>query len=327
MRWLVLVLALLVGTRSTASQTNTHWAFQPAVRPTLPAASAARVTENAIDRFILAALEQKKLTPSPEADRRTLIRRVYFDLTGLPPTPDEVSAFAEDRDPAAYERLIDRLLASPRYGERWARHWLDVVHFGESHGYDKDKIRLHAWPYRDYVIRSFNQDKPYSRFVQEQLAADVLFPGDPSLIPALGFAAAGPFNQSALVEQVDGTDCRKIALNLDRDDMVGSLAATFLSVTVHCARCHEHKFDPISQRDYYRLQAVFAGVGRAERPIETDPAVAAPRRDWLRRLALLDGDNRVTAFSPAERQALAGAQIAWEKAVGEQAARWQVLTK
>jgi hypothetical protein len=222
---------------------------------------------------------------------------------------------------------VDRLLASPRYGERWARHWLDVAHYGESNGFGMDRPRFNAWPYRDYLIRAFNSDKPYARFVQEQLAADVLFPDDPTVIPALGFAAAGPFNQSALVEQVEGTDCRKIALNLDRDDMVASVAATFLSVTVHCARCHEHKFDPISQQDYYRLQAVFAGVGRAERPYETDLAVAALRKEWLRKQALLSTKDWTQAFSAEELQALAAAQTAWEKQALAQQGQWRVLTK
>ncbi len=139
-------------------------------------------------------MREKYLTPSPEADRRTLIRRLTYDLHGLPPTPEEVAAFGADPSPDAYERLVDRLLASPRYGERWGRHWLDVVHFGETHGYDKDKVRPNAWPYRDYVINAFNSDKPYTRFVEEQMAGDVLFPDDPQAIVATGFIAAGPWD-------------------------------------------------------------------------------------------------------------------------------------
>jgi hypothetical protein len=220
---------------------------------------------------------------------------------------------------------VGRLLASPRYGERWARHWLDVVHYGESNGFGMDRPRFNAWPYRDYLIHAFNEDIPYARFVQQQLAADVLYPGDPTVIPALGFAAAGPFNQSALVEQVDGTDCRKIALNLDRDDMVASVASTFLSTTVHCARCHDHKFDPISQRDYYRLQAVFAGVGRAERPYETDIKVAAQRRDWQLKQALLNDGRWNEAFSAEELKLLAAAQAVWEKVIRSKTTEWHVL--
>ena len=158
--------------------------------------------------------------------------------------------------------LVDRLLASPRYGERWGRHWLDVVHFGESHGYDKDKPRPNAWPYRDYVIRSLNADKPYDRFVAEQLAGDVLSPDDPQATVATGFIAAGPWDFVGHVELREGTVDKDIARSNDRDDMVANAMSTFTSLTVHCARCHNHKFDPIRQEDYYALQAVFAGVDR-----------------------------------------------------------------
>jgi mono/diheme cytochrome c family protein len=299
------------------------WSLKPIVRPAVPKIAA----PTSIDAFVLAKLRDKGLRPSKEADRRTLIRRLTFDLHGLPPTPEEIDGFVKDTQSHAYEKLVDRLLASPRYGERWARHWRDVVHYGESNGFGMDRPRFNAWPYRDYVIRAFNNDKPYARFVQEQIAADVLFPDEPAAIPALGFGAAGPFNQSALVEQVDGTDCRKIAQNLDRDDMVTSVASTFLSVTVHCARCHQHKFDPISQRDYYRMQAVFAGVGRAERPYEPDSVVAARRKDLLRKQALLEKDSSGQVFSPEELKTIAAAQAAWEKTVLEPASQWQVLAK
>ena len=218
------------------------------------------------------------MSPSPEADRRTLIRRLSFDLTGLPPTPEEVADFLRDKDKRAYENLADRLLASPRYGERWARHWLDTVHYGETHGYDKDKPRLNAWPYRDYVIRSLNADKPYSRFVEEQLAGDVLFPDEPDGVVALGFIAAGPWDFVGHVElPIQKTD-GLIARYNDRDDMVMTTISTFQSLTVHCARCHDHKFDPITQKDYYSLQAVFAGVDRADRAFDSDQRVAIERR-------------------------------------------------
>ena len=155
------------------------WAFRPLTRPPLPAVASRAWVRTPIDAFILGRLEAERLHPGPEADRRTLIRRLTFDLHGLPPTPEEIDAFLADDAPDAYEKLVDRLLASPRYGERWGRHWLDVVHYGDTHGYDKDKRRDHAWPYRDYVIRSFNEDVPYARFVREQIAGDVLEPGDP----------------------------------------------------------------------------------------------------------------------------------------------------
>ena len=255
-----------------------HWAFKTAVRSPIPKVANAAWTRNALDNFVLARLEAERLAPSKEADRVTLIRRLSFDLTGLPPTPREVEQFLGDPTPNAYEKLVDRLLNSPRYGERWARHWLDVVHFGESHGYDKDKPRLNAWPYRDYVIRSFNEDKPYSRFVQEQLAGDALFPDDADGVVALGFIAAGPWDYVGHVELPESKTDGLIARYNDRDDMVMNTMSTFLSLTVHCARCHDHKFDPISQEDYYHLQAVFAGVDRANRPYDADTKVAARRR-------------------------------------------------
>ncbi|MEK6248294.1 MAG: DUF1549 domain-containing protein, partial [Planctomycetales bacterium] len=190
------------------------WSLRPLVKPLLPTSAGGQLfadnnwTRNAIDVFVYARLQEQGLAPAAEADRRTLIRRIFFDLVGLPPSPEEVDRFAVDPDPEAYEKLVDRLLDSPRYGERWARHWLDVVHYGETHGYDKDKPRLNAWPYRDYVIRSFNQDKPYARFVQEQVAGDILFPGTVDGIEALGFIAAGPWDHVGHAEvpetKIDG---------------------------------------------------------------------------------------------------------------------------
>jgi len=255
------------------------WSLRPIAKPAAPDTG----DKNPLDRFIHAKLAGHKLTPSPEADRRTLIRRVTYDLHGLPPSPDETDAFAADNSPDAYERLVDRLLASPRYGERWARHWLDVAHYGDSHGYDKDKPRPNAWPYRDYVIRAFNQDKPYSRFVREQLAGDILYPDDPDGLIATGFIAAGPWDFVGHQELREKTTDKKITRTLDRDDMVTSAMSTFASMTVHCARCHDHKFDPIPQEDYYSVQAVFAGVDRADRPFDRDPAVYARRRALLAR--------------------------------------------
>jgi hypothetical protein len=262
------------------------WSFKPAARISMPAVRSGW-PRNDLDRFTFAKLERENLSPSPEADRRTLVRRVTFDLIGLPPTPGEVRAFLADPSTNAYEKVVERLLASARYGEHWARHWLDTVHYGETHGYDKDKPRPNAWPYRDYVIEAFNSDKPYSRFVEEQLAADVLFPDEPQLIPALGFIAAGPWDFVGHVElpitKTDGL----IARYNDRDDMVMNTMSTFQSLTVHCARCHDHKFDPITQRDYYGLQAVFSGVDRADRPFDSDAGIAKQRREFASRLAEL----------------------------------------
>ncbi|MFO0919950.1 MAG: DUF1553 domain-containing protein, partial [Planctomycetaceae bacterium] len=221
------------------------------------------------------------LKPSAEADRRTLYRRLSFDLIGLPPDPDDIDAFVADPDPLAYEKLVDRLLASPQYGERWARHWLDVVHYGDTHGYDKDKPRPNAWPYRDYVIRSLNADKPYARFVQEQLAGDVLWPDTEDGITATGFIAAGPWDFIGHAELPETKLDGKIARLLDRDDMVTNTLNTFCSLTVQCARCHNHKFDPVTQTDYYRLQAVFAALDRADRRYDADPQLARTRADLL----------------------------------------------
>ena len=268
------------------------WSLAPLKRPPLPQVKNAAWPRTPVDAFILKSLEDKQLAPAAEADRRTLIRRLSFDLHGLPPTPEEIDAFERDVSPRAYEDLVDRLLASPRYGERWGRHWLDVVHFGESHGYDKDKPRENAWPYRDYVIAALNADTPYGRFIEEQIAGDVLFPQRPQAIAATGFIAAGPWDFVGHVELREGTVDKDIARSNDRDDMVANAASTFLSLTVHCARCHDHKFDPIRQADYYRLQAVFAGVDRADRPFDPDPQLAARRRELAEKKQSLEARQK-----------------------------------
>lgn len=259
------------------------WSLRPLQNPTVPTLPPTidSLARNDLDRFLLARLTEQALSFSPEADRRTLIRRLYFDLIGLPPTPQEVEQFAADPDPLAYEKLVDRLLDSPRYGEQWARHWLDVVQYGDSHGYDKDKPRPNAWPYRDYVVRAFNSDKPYTRFVQEQLAGDRLWPESPDALVATGFISAGPWDFIGHAEvpetKVDG----QVARNLDRDNMVSSTLNTFMSLTVQCARCHHHKFDPVTMQDYYALQAVFAAIDRADRGYDPDPQVAQQRAQLL----------------------------------------------
>ena len=258
------------------------WSLQLLQRTTIPQVPTPAWSRNPVDHFVLARLADKMLTPSPEAGRRKLVRRLVFDLLGLPPTPSQVETFLADPAPDAYERLVDRLLASPRYGERWARHWLDVAHYADTHGYDKDKMRHHAWPYRDYVIRSFNGDKPYGRFVLEQIAGDVLWPDTVDGITATGFIAAGPWDLIGHAEipetKIDG----RIARNLDRDDMVSSTLNTFCSTTIQCARCHNHKFDPITQEHYYSLQSVFAALDRANRLYDVKPETAT-RRASLKR--------------------------------------------
>lgn len=271
------------------------WAFKPLVKPAVPLTrgdSSPNPRRNAIDVMVEARLREYHAAPAPEADARTLIRRLSYDLIGLPPSPEEVEAFVHEQSSSDaaqceknYEALVDRLLASPRYGERWARHWLDLVHYGETHGYDKDKPRLNAWPYRDYVIRAFNQDKPYARFVEEQIAGDVLHPGTADSIVALGFIAAGPWDLIGHAEVPESKIDGKIARHLDRDDMVQNTMGAFTSLTVGCAQCHNHKFDPISQEDYYSLQAVFAALDRADRKYFADP-------ELTKRYTALEGKQR-----------------------------------
>ncbi len=269
------------------SRSRDHWAYQPLLPVQVPEVKEESWPHTPIDHFILARLEEEGLGPSEEADRHTLLRRVTLDLTGLQPTPEEYRSFQEERSPDAFARVVDRLLASPRYGERWARHWMDVVHYADSQGHDQDRPRENSWPYRDYLIRSFNEDKPYARFVEEQLAGDVLFPDDPRATVATGFIATGPFDESSMIFIVDDTEDKKQAQNLDRDDMLMTTMSTFVSTTVHCARCHDHKFDPISQTEYYNLQSVFAGVDRADRPFDADPETHNLRQPLLKeRLSL-----------------------------------------
>ncbi|MFO0936716.1 MAG: DUF1549 domain-containing protein, partial [Gemmataceae bacterium] len=277
------------------------WSFQPLAKRTV------HPVGNPIDTFIREKLREKSLAPAPSADRRTLIRRLFFDVIGLPPTPAEINAFVADRDPKAYDKLVDSLLARPQYGERWARHWLDVVHFGETHGYDKDQPRPNAWPYRDYVIRSFNEDKPYERFLREQIAGDVLFPGTRDGNEALGFLAAGPWDFIGHAEVPESKIDGKVARHLDRDDYVSNTMSTFVGLTVHCAQCHNHKFDPISQEDYYRLQAVFAALDRADAEYDSDPLVAARRASLSKQRRAVDA---VIRDADAQVKTKAGRELA-----------------
>jgi len=260
---------------------KSHWAFQPVQKRPLPSVHNKAWPRNPIDAFILAGLERAKLAPSKEADRATLIRRLKIDLLGLPPTPEETDAFTKDADPLAYEKLVDKYLASPHFGERWARHWLDAVRFAESDGFETNQPRANAWPYRDYVIRAFNDDKPYDRFILEQIAGDQL-----GVDVATGFLVGGAY------DRVKSPDINLTLMQRGDElhDMINTTGATFLGLTVGCARCHNHKFDPISQLDYYGMRAVFAGVQHGERPIasSTDPARAERAKDLRRQLADLD---------------------------------------
>jgi hypothetical protein len=234
------------------------WSLQPLIHQAPPPRSDIAWAQNAIDAFILQKLDERGLKPASPADRATLVRRANFDLLGLPPTPKEIDEFKTDQSPDAYAHLIDRLLASPHYGERWGRHWLDVVRFGESDGFENDKLREHAWHYRDYVINSLNADKPYDRFVKEQLAGDVLEPITRDGLLATGFLVAGPWDEIQFVAKSPTERLR--AREEQQEELVATVGQTFLGLTVHCARCHDHKFDPIPQTDYYAIKAVFDGI-------------------------------------------------------------------
>ncbi|MEZ5351782.1 MAG: DUF1549 and DUF1553 domain-containing protein [Bryobacteraceae bacterium] len=273
--WLGAALVLTAaGTGQFTAQQRRYWAFQPVKRPDVPAVSRQSWIRNPIDAFVLRKLEQKGIPPGPEANRIELLRRVSFDLIGLPPTPEQVEAFLADRSLRAYEDAVDRLLASPQYGERWARHWLDVARYAESTGFEDDVTRPYSWRYRDYVIQSLNQDKPYDRFVKEQLAGDELWPGDPDALIATAFNRHYPEEGN----QKDLLLARQEMLH----DITSVTGSAFLGLTFECARCHDHKFDAITQRDYYRLQAFFANVDHHDGfPLLTGDAL----REYQRRQA------------------------------------------
>ena len=239
-----------------AEKAERHWAFVPVQRPEPPPASDPTWSRNPIDRFVLAKMEAEGVKPVGAADRRTLIRRLYLDLIGLPPTVDEVRTFLDDRSPDAVARVVDDLLARPQYGERWARHWLDVVRYAESNGYERDGAKPHAWRYRDYVIDAFNQDKPYNQFVTEQLAGDEVEGSDATAQIATTFLRLGTWDDEPADPMVDRYD--------QLDDVLGTAATAFLGITLRCARCHDHKFEPFSQVDYYRMLAVFEPLKRPQ---------------------------------------------------------------
>jgi len=230
-----------------------YWAFQKPVRPEVPGLKGAWI-KTPVDAFVLEALRAKGLEPSKPLDKTQLLRRVTLDLTGLPPTPEELSAFLKDESAGAYENVVERLLASPHYAERWAQKWLDIVRYGDTNGYELDAERTHAWRYRDYVIRAFQKDKPYDRFVMEQIAGDELWPGDKGALIATGFHRAGP------IHLVGGNQDEDMNRQEVLTEMTGALGSVFMGMTVGCARCHNHKFDPIPQADYYKLQAVLAAT-------------------------------------------------------------------
>jgi mono/diheme cytochrome c family protein len=261
--------------RPIADDERRQWAFQRPVRTVVPRVDSPAWQSNPIDAFVMSRLSAKRLTPAPKADRRTLVRRAYLDLLGLPPTPEQVDAFVQDRSPDAWAKLIDTLLASPHYGERWARHWLDLVRYADSGGFEFDVDRPEGWRYRDYVVNAFNKDKPYSRFVLEQLAGDELdglsgAARDEAMV-ATGFLRVGP-------NLGGGERGRQDAL----DDLVATTSLTFMGMTVSCARCHNHKFDPIPQKDYYRIQAVFFSTRGIEYPLVPAHEVESHRKETAR---------------------------------------------
>ena len=272
--WIAFIAGSLWARSSWAAETDVkstnHWAYQPIRHGAIPGSG------HPIDTFIRQTLVGHGLDLSPPAEPSVLVRRLYLDLIGLPPTPDELAAYLADRRTDRYELLVERLLASPRFGERWARHWLDLARFSESTGFEYDRLRDNAWPYRDYVIRSFNQDKPYDQFMREQIAGDVLKPLSLDGILGPSLLVCGAYDQAGNA-QANATQ-RAITREEEMEDMLSVVGQTFLGLTVNCARCHDHKFDPIPQKDYFRLKSVFDGVKHGERSMEGD-SEARIRRD------------------------------------------------
>ena len=265
----------------TAAQRN-FWSLKPVQKSPVPAVKDKSWVKTPIDAFVLAKLEAKGIKPNPAVDKITLLRRATIDMTGLPPTPEEIDRFVNDKSPDAWEKVVDRLLASPAYGERWARHWLDVARYADSNGFKADETRPNMWRYRDYVINAFNSDKPYDRFVKEQTAGDELYPGDPDALAAMGFNRnwIDETNAAALYPRRQET----------LDDMTTVTGVAFMGLTYGCARCHNHKFDPILQKDYYRLQAFFANTSFGDGPLPVkDPAL---RKKHEEQQALYDEKTR-----------------------------------
>ncbi len=297
-----LLLILVAAEMCTADERRDHWAWKKPGRPKVPVNGL--TSANPIDAFIRAKLADAKLASAPPAAREHLIRRVTFDLHGLPPTPEETLAFANDKAPDAWAKVVDRLLRSPRYGERWGRHWLDLARYADTNGYEFDEPRPDAWRYRDYVIESFNDDKPYDRFVIEQLAGDEAFPDDPEALVATGFNLLGP-------DMTDSADQAQRRYNT-LTDMTDTAALAFLGLTVTCARCHDHKFEPISQKDYFRLQAFFASATfRKDVPVAT-PAEAKALAAAVRVYEEFTKDTRaqIAAVEGPHRERLYEAKLA-----------------
>jgi Protein of unknown function (DUF1553)/Protein of unknown function (DUF1549) len=263
---------LSAESRSFSDTQKKWWAFQPVAREKVPSVRNQGWVKTPIDAFVIAKLEESGLKPNPPADKLTLLRRVTEDMTGLPPSPEEIQQFLSDSSPNAYEKVVDRLLASPHYGERWGRHWLDLARYADSNGFKADETRPDAWRYRDYVIKSFNSDKPYNQFVREQIAGDELYPHDPEALVGTGFLRNFP----------DESNAQTLFLRRQEylNEITDAVGATFIGMTYSCARCHDHKFDPILHKDYYRLQAFFANTVIGDGPLPLlDPVERKKRQD------------------------------------------------
>ncbi|MBX7074181.1 MAG: PSD1 and planctomycete cytochrome C domain-containing protein [Pirellulales bacterium] len=286
--------------RATLPDLADHWSFKPLTRHEPPAVRETTWPRDDLDRFILARLEREQLRHAPQAPPVTWLRRVCFDLTGLPPTPEQAAALAENPSDAAYERVADQLLASPRYGERWGQHWLDVARYADTHGFEVNTEREHAWPYRDYVIEALNRDTPYDQFVREQIVGD-----------ALGQDAATGFLLTASVllpGQIGADDASKRLARQDAlDEIVTNIGQTFLGLSIGCARCHDHKFDPITTRDYYAMQAFVAGVEYADRELHTPRAEALRAEAEQQRRRIAEIDRELARLAPLARPGATGA--------------------
>ncbi len=276
---------------TAGARTSRHWSFVPPKRPAIPATGNASWARNPIDRFILARLEKEKLEPTAEADRYTLVRRLYLDLPGLPPTPEEADAFVNDKDPKAYENLVDRLLKSPGYGERWARDWLDLARYADSNGYEKDRDRT-IWPWRDWVIRALNDDMPYDQFTIEQLAGDMLPNATPSQVVATGFHRNTMLNEEGGIDPLEYRFYSMV-------DRVATTGTVWMGLTTGCAQCHSHKYDPISHTDYYQLMALMDNADEPDYLIP-EPKLLARRAELEKKIE--EQEAALRKNSPASRK-------------------------
>ena len=296
------------GIAAAKKMETSWWSFKKVRRPPVPSLANQDGPINPIDAFVLVKLKEKGLRPAPKADKRTLLRRTYYDLIGLPPAPEQLDRFLKDTSPEAYEKVVDELLDSSQYGECWGRHWLDVVRYADSAGFEGDVFYPNAWRYRDYVIKSFNEDKPYDRFIQEQVAGDELWPDNLDLqgfydvpleklehLEARIGTGLYTLGQEIQESHLDATKLRYERLT----DAVDTTGAAFLGLTFGCARCHDHKFDPIPQKDYFRLQALFAASSPVTIPVTTSMSNTHRDENYHQMIAL---DEARSAYLTFERQ-------------------------